>query len=139
MKVPALLGAAALFAAFPIQSTFAAEPPPAAAPAAATQTFSPIDLEALRAVVNQTVSVEGTIMAAAENKTQTVRYLNFTRNFKESLGLVFFAKKGGEEFSLEKLKAWEGKKVRVTGKVQDHNGNLQIEVERWDQVQEIPQ
>jgi hypothetical protein len=66
-----------------------------------------------------------------------VRYLNFTKNYKESLGLVFFVSKGGEAFALEKLTPWVGKKIRATGKVAEHNGALQFEIEKWDQVQEI--
>jgi RecJ-like exonuclease len=140
MKVPALFCAAALFAALPVSTVFSAEPPPAAAPAApadGTKVYSPIDLEALKTVINETVTIEGTIVAAAENKSGTVRYLNFTKNFKESIGLVLFVKKGGDDFAMDKLKAFEGKKVRVTGKVLEHTGNLQIEIDRLDQLQEI--
>lgn len=103
----------------------------------ASKMYSPTDLDALRAAMGQTVSVEGTIVASGEAKTKTVRYLNFTKNYKESLGLVFFVTKGGEEFTLDKLTAWVGKKVRATGKVGEHTGTLQIEIEKWDQVQEV--
>ncbi len=100
--------------------------------------FAPTDLAALRMVIGQPAAVEGTIMASGESKSKTVRYLNFTKNYKDSLGLVFFVSKGAEEFTLEKLTAWVGKKIRATGKVAEHNGTLQIEIEKWEQVQEIP-
>lgn len=141
MKVTALVCGAALVAAFLSSSGLAAEvkpQPSSAAPVAeAAKTYAPTDLDALRMVIGQTVSVEGTIVASGESKTKTVRYMNFTKNYKESLGLVFFVSKGGEEFALEKLTPWVGKKIRATGKVAEHNGALQIEIEKWTQVQEV--
>lgn len=114
------------------------KPSPAAPAPEAAKVFAPTDLDALRPVIGQIVAVEGTIVASGESKTKTVRYLNFTKNYKESLGLVFFASKGGEEFALEKLTPWVGKKVRATGKVGEHTGALQIEIEKWEQIKEVP-
>jgi RecJ-like exonuclease len=137
MKLNLLL-CAAIFSAVCLSSLGrAADETPKPSAADAAKMFSPTDLDALRGAMGQTVSVEGTIVASGESKTKTVRYLNFTKNYKESLGLVFFVSKGGEEFSLDRLSAWVGKKVRATGKVSEHTGSLQIEVEKWDQVQEV--
>ncbi|MEA3210405.1 MAG: hypothetical protein QOE70_3462 [Chthoniobacter sp.] len=111
---------------------------PAAASARAANVYGPTDLEALRTALGKNVTVEGTIVASGESKTKTVRYLNFTKNYRESLGLVFFVSKGGEEFALKRLAAWVGKKIRATGKVGEHDGSLQIEIEKWSQVQEVP-
>lgn len=142
MKVPSLLCAAAFLVLCVASGGLAADetPKPVPAPAAteAAKVYAPIDLEALRMVIGQPVTVEGTLMASGESKAKTVRYLNFTKNYKESVGLVFFASKGGEEFGLEKLNAWVGKKIRATGKLAEHNGALQIEIEKWEQVQEVP-
>lgn len=121
---------------------FAQTPPkPAAAAdvsADPSKVYAPTDLDALRAAIGQTVTVTGTIAASGESKTKTVRYLNFTKNYRESLGLVFFVSKGGDAFSLEKLNAWVGKKVRATGKVGEFNGTLQMEIEKLEQLQETP-
>lgn len=124
-------------------SAFAAEdtPPPEPTPAPAVdpaKVYSPTDLDALRPMLGQPVIIEGTLVASGESKSKTVRYLNFTKNYHESVGLVFFTSKGGDDFALEKLSAWVGKKVRVTGKLGDHSGSLQIEIEKVDQIQEVP-
>ena len=141
MNVTSLLCAAALAVAALSPALRAADekskPSPAAPSTDAAKIYSPTDLDALRAAIGQTVSVEGTIVASGESKTKTVRYLNFTKNYKESLGLVFFVGKGADDFALAKLTPWVGKKIRATGKVGEHAGTLQIVIEKWDQVQEL--
>jgi hypothetical protein len=141
MKLTSLLCAAVVgVACFSCTGLAVDESPKPAATASAVdaaKVFSPTDLDALRPMIGQTVSVEGTIVASGESKTKTVRYLNFTKNYKESLGLVFFVSKVGEEFALDKLTAWVGKKIRATGKVGEHTGTLQIVVDKMDQIQEV--
>lgn len=104
----------------------------------AEKVFAPTDLAGLKATDSKPVIVEGTLVAQGENKTGTVRYLNFTKNYKESLALVFMVGKGGEEFSKEKLGAFVGKKVRVTGPVSVFNEALQIKIDKLDQIQVQP-
>ena len=110
----------------------------AAAPAApASDTvYSPTDLEKLNTIrdSNATVIVEGVVTGQGANKEDSVRYLNFSRNWKESVALVFFVKKGGTAFSVEKLAGYVGKKVRATGKLTEYASNLQIEIEKMDQL-----
>jgi RecJ-like exonuclease len=121
-----------------------AEDKPAAAPAAppappaGDKIFAAKDLEALRAVKGQTVKVEGTILKQGESKTGTVRYLNFTDKYQESISLVFMVSKGGGDFTKEKLTNYVGKKVQVTGAVGEYNNNLQIEVASFDQIKLVP-
>ena len=112
---------------------------PAQAPAgfATARIFVPSDLENLRGVRGQIVTVEGTLVVAGESKSKTVRYLNFTNDYRESLALVFFVGKGGDLFSMEKLHSWIGKRVRATGKVSEYGSNVQMEIERWEQVLEM--
>jgi hypothetical protein len=139
MKVTAILCSLAI-ACLASAGLAANEAPKPAAPTPATEAgkvFAPTDLDALRMEIGKIVTVEGTIVASGESKSKTVRYLNFTKNYRESLGLVFFVSKGGDEFALEKLAAWVGKKIRATGKVAEHNGALQIEIEKLAQVQEV--
>lgn len=110
----------------------AAENPPA------TELVLPAtDLETLRMRIGQPVTVEGTVVRAGQNQAGSVRYLNFTQNFRESIALVFFVSKGGEDFALENLQTWVGKKVRVTGPVTEFNGQLQIEIAALDALKEV--
>ena len=113
---------------------------PAASPSAAAgdKTYAPQDLPALRAVLGQTVKVEGTIVKQGESKDAKVRYLNFTENYKESLALVFMVEKGDGDFSKEKLTNYVGKKVRATGMVADYKGSLQIEISALDRIKLVP-
>lgn len=109
-----------------------------AAEPAVEKIYAPTDLDALRAVLGQTVKVEGTIVKQGESKDAKVRYLNFSENYKETLALVFMVAKGGGDFSKERLTNYVGKKVQVTGAVADYKGSLQIEVRALDQLRLVP-
>jgi len=124
-------------AAFSLNSSVRAEDKTAAA-TAAPKKFDPKDLEGLRGARNEQVIVEGTIARSGESKSKSVRYLNFSENYRESVTLVFFVNKGGDLFAMEKLHKWIGKKVRATGKVTEYGSTMQIEIVKWDQLQEIP-
>jgi RecG-like helicase len=123
---------------------FAAEEKPAAAapaepaktaeaPAADTKTFLSTDLTLLRPLKGQKVNIEGTIAATGANKTDSIRYLNFTKNFRESVSLVFF----GNAVPKEKLADFVGKKVRVNGALEEYKEALQIKIANLDQIKVI--
>jgi DNA/RNA endonuclease YhcR with UshA esterase domain len=133
MKVRSLLLPLIVAATSALQ---AQAPAPPVAPVG--EPIDPKALDALKEKIGQVVAVEGIVVKAGENRTGTIRYLNFTQNYKESISLVFFASKAPEEFTKEKLEAWLNKKVRATGKVSEFNGQLQITIEKWDQVVEAP-
>ena len=118
----------------PAPAPAAADP---AAPAAAEAPLDPKALTVLKEKKGQKVTLEGTIAASGEGKTAVRRYLNFTKNFRESVSLVFLVSKNPEEFSKEKLAAWVGKKVRATGTLTEYSGSLQIEIEKLDQIVEV--
>ena len=133
MKTCALLIALALTI-----PALAEEKPAAPADAPPPKILAPTDLAGLKESASKPVTVEGTIAAQGENKTATIRYLNFTKNYKESLSLVFMVSKGGDAFAKEKLGEFVGKKVRVTGSVSSFNEALQIKIDKLDQVQVQP-
>jgi hypothetical protein len=116
----------------------AEEKPAEAAPKpAATEVYDPKALEVLRGKTGQIITVEGTIVRVGESKSGTHRYLNFTKLYRESVSLVFPIEKNPEEFKYDKLKAWVGKKVRATGTLSEYGSDLQLIVEKWDQVTEV--
>ena len=116
-----------------------APPTPPPAPAAAdVAVIAPNDLAKLKEMTGKPVVVEGTVSAQGENKTATIRYLNISKNYKETISLVFMVSKGGDEFSSEKLGAFVGKKVRVSGTVGTYNEALQIKIDKLDQIQIQP-
>ena len=102
-------------------------------PAADAKTFLPTDLTLLRPLKGQKVNIEGTIAATGANKTDSIRYLNFTKNFRESVSLVFF----GDKVPKEKLAEFVGKKVRVNGVLEEYKEALQIKVASLDQIKVI--
>lgn len=104
---------------------------------AETRVFAPTDLGPLRALLGETVIVEGAIARAGESKTKTVRYLNFTSDAGRGVALVFFVSADPEGFQLAALKGWIGKKVRVTGTLGEYRNSLQIKIARMDQLQEV--
>jgi hypothetical protein len=95
---------------------------------AVDETFSPTDLDGLRRKLNRRVAVEGTIVSSGQSKTGTVRYLNFTKNYRESLSLVFLAGRDRDAFPVGKLQQFVGKKVRIGGLVSERGGALQMRV-----------
>ncbi|HEX8310004.1 MAG TPA: hypothetical protein VF614_01730 [Chthoniobacteraceae bacterium] len=93
------------------------------------------DLDALRAVLGKEATAEGIIAMQGENRAGVVRYLNFADDYKKALGLVFFLNYSeGSTFTKEKLAQFVGKKVRVTGKIEEYNGALQIKINKLDQI-----
>lgn len=120
-----------------------ADAPKKAAPASAADApaevkiYSPTDLTTLKELKGHKIVLEGKIANAGANRTESIRYLNFTPNFRESVSLVFFATSGGGTFTKEKLGEYVGKKVRVNGTLSDYNGALQIRMESLDQMKVI--
>jgi hypothetical protein len=132
---------ALLFGTVAVAQEKAAEKPaapakPAEAPAE-LKTYAPTNLAALKEVKGQKIILEGKIATSGANRTDSVRYLNFTLNFRESASLVFFVNAGGGTFTKEKLAGYVGKKVRVTGPLSEYNGALQIRMESLDQIKVI--
>ena len=114
-----------------------AEPAKPAQAATELKTYAPTDLTALKEVKGQKVILEGKIAASGANRTESIRYLNFTQNFRESASLVFLANAGGGTFTKDKLAEYVGKKVRVNGTLSEYNGSLQIRMESLDQIKVI--
>jgi hypothetical protein len=131
---PAAPAPAAPAAPAPAEGAKPAEP---AAPAPAEAPLDPKALAVLKEKKGQKVTVEGTIIGTGEAKSAVRRYLNFTKNFRESVSLVLLVSKSPEEFSKEKVAAWVNKKVRATGTLTEYNGTLQIEITKPDQLVEV--
>ena len=102
------------------------------------EVFDPKALEALRGKTGQIITVEGTLIRVGESKSGTHRYLNFTKLYRESVSLVFPIEKNPDEFKYDKIKAWVGKKVRATGTLTEYGSDLQMVIEKWDQIVEVP-
>ena len=113
-------------------ATTPAEPAP-------TTAYAPTDLERLKLVKDKVAIVEGKVAATGENKAKSIRYLNYTKNFSESVSLVFFVAKDPTTFSRETLQTYVGKKVRATGTISEHRGSLQMVIDRIDQLQIVPE
>ena len=96
----------------------------------------PLDLAQMRRKIGAIVTVEGTIMDYGENRTGTLRYLNFSESYRNSLALVFFVKNNEEIFSKEKLESYIGKKIRVKGALREFQGKPQMLIDS-DQTIEV--
>ncbi len=82
------------------------------------------------------VVIEGTISRVGENKSGTMRFLNFLGTQRGDLSLVFFLEKWDGSLTSEMLNSYIGKKVRVTGRVSEYQGNPQLEITEASQIQE---
>jgi hypothetical protein len=146
MKLPFLAVLSLCAAAFaadtakpaePVKPATGSEPAKPAETVGEPKVYAPTNLEALKPLKGQKVVLEGKISNTGANKTDSIRYLNFTKNFRESVSLVFFANSGGGTFTKEKLAEFVGKTVRVTGTLSEYNGSLQIRMESLDQLKVI--
>lgn len=87
-------------------------------------------LEAL----GKSVVVNGTIGRFGENKSGTIRFLNFLGTQRGDISLVFFVEDNPVEFSQKTLESYIGRKVTVEGTVSEYNGTPQIEVRSLAQI-----
>ena len=73
------------------------------------------------------------------SKSGTVAYVNFA-GAHQGVALVFFFKPGQSAApnSEEELKQYVGKKITVSGKLEDYKGDLQIKVESTAQIKVEP-
>jgi hypothetical protein len=138
LSLPLIAACVLTIVLVPHRPVWAAEESPAKAdsvPQVAESAYSPTDLERLRSLKTKTVIIEGQIAALGENQTRSMRYLNFTKDYSQSVSLVFFVSKDPEKYSHEALSAYVGKRVRVVGPISEHKGNLQIVIDSLDRVQ----
>ena len=134
MKLHTLIIAALLFTPLAFAEDKKPEEPAKPAEPAADKVFAPTALEELKPMKGKKVIIEGPIVVQGENKSGSIRYLNFTAKFRESVSLTFFTSGADNKFTKEKLAEYVGKKVRVTGELGEFNGSLQIKVTSLDQL-----
>ncbi len=119
-----------------------ANTPPLPAPQALTETdpqagqliFSASEKEKILEQIGKEITVEGTISRAGENKSGTIRYLNFAGTQRGDLSLVFFLEGWQGGLTSEMLEAYLGKKVRVSGRVSEYQGNPQLVITEFSQI-----
>ena len=101
--------------------------------------LSPTDLATLRGHIGDQVEVQGTPTATGVSKSGTVAYVNFA-GAHQGLALVFFLKPNlqGGFGSEADLKQYVGKKIAVSGKLEEYKGDLQIKVETTAQIKVEP-
>ena len=101
--------------------------------------LDPTDLATLRGHLNEQVEVQGTPTKTGVNKSGTIVYMNFA-GAHQGVALVFFLKVGqtGGITGEADLKQYVGKKITVSGKLEDYKGDLQIKVESTAQIKVEP-
>lgn len=105
---------------------------PTAEPAAET-VIEAKDIEKLRAAVGQTVTVVGTVERTGKDSTSGMNFLNFGSSRGGFTVVVFPSNVPSFPEPPEQL--YRNKKVRITGKVEDHKGAPQIVLEKPEQVE----
>jgi tRNA A-37 threonylcarbamoyl transferase component Bud32 len=116
------------------------EPAAPAAPAppatAVADEVSPGDRARLLSLLGKPVVVRGTIGRYGENKSGTIRFLNFANSVRGDLALVFFVRSDEQEFTPARLRFLIGRQVTVRGTVSEYNGAPQIEISSMSQIAE---
>lgn len=137
MKFAARLSAPLCAAAFLCASACAgrAEVPKAAAvPVVAEIVYAPTDLAKLKPRVSHRVVLEGVIVATGKSRSGSTSYLNFTKNYRDSVSLVFLGASVAKEFPKEKLAEYVGRKIHIGGLLEERNGALQMRVFAAEQI-----
>lgn len=109
---------------------------PASAEAVDGKVFAASDLDGLKSMVGQAVTVEGTVAKMGQASGGTVRFLNFSQPFWKSVALVFFTEK--TRFPVETLESYVGKRVKATGTLSEYNSKLRLEIEQPEQIEILP-
>jgi hypothetical protein len=107
----------------------------AAQPAEPPQTFAPDQIDEIREKLGVEVIVEGATLSSGVSNSGTVRYLNFSQNWRSSVSLVFFPRRSNPPITDETLQAYVGKNIRVRGVLSEHNSALQIVIHTLAQIE----
>ena len=109
-----------------------------AVPIVAEIIYAPTDFAKLKPRLNRRVVVEGVIVATGQSRTGATSYLNFTKNYRESVSLVFLGTSVAKDFPREKLAGFVGKKIHVGGLLEERSGALQMRVFDVEQIKVLP-
>lgn len=109
-----------------------------AVPVVVEAIYAPTDLAKLKPRVNRRVVLEGVIVAMGKSRSGSTSYLNFTKNYRDSVALVFLGAVVAKDFPRERLAEFVGKKVHVGGLLQEHDGALQMRVFHTEQIRVLP-
>lgn len=117
-----------------------AEPQKAAAgvPIIAEAVHVPTDLAGLKKMLGRRVILEGKIVAFGNSSSGSTSYLNFTKNYRKSVSLVFLGTSGKAGIPKDQLEAFVGKKIHVGGLIEEWKGALQMRVFDLEQMRVLP-
>jgi hypothetical protein len=109
-----------------------------AIPVVAEIIYAPTDFAKLKPRVNHRVVLEGVIVATGKSRTGSTSYLNFTKNYRDSVSLVFLGASVAKDFPPERLAQFVGKKIHVGGILEERSGALQMRVFYPEQIRVLP-
>ena len=100
--------------------------------------YAPTDLAEFRKRVGRRVVIEGKIVATGSSRTGSTSYLNFTKNYHDSVSLVFLGTSGAKGIAKADIAAFVGKKIHIGGILEERNGALQMRVFDLEQIKVLP-
>ena len=107
-------------------------------PVVAEVIYTPTDFAKLRPRVNRRVVLEGVIVATGNSRSGSTSYLNFTKNYRDSVSLVFLGASVAKDFPKQRLAEFVGKKIHVGGLLEERSGALQMRVFYPEQIRVLP-
>ena len=140
MRFPARIFTLRYAAAFLLAGIVEAEPVKtgSAVPVVAEIIYAPTDFARLKPRLNRRVVLEGVIVASGQSRTGSTSYLNFTKNYRDSVSLVFLGASVAKDFPKERLAEFVGKKIHVGGLLEERSGALQLRVFYPEQIRVLP-
>lgn len=86
--------------------------------------------------VGQAVTVEGTVVKVTFSRRSNTTFLNFGQPYPDQVFTAVVFRSAASQFP--NPQQWEGKRVRVTGRVRLYQGKPEIVLERPSQLQAAP-
>ena len=106
-------------------------------PVVVEKVYQPTDLAGLRKRLGRRVVIEGKIVAMGRSRSGGTSYLNFTKNYRDSVSLVFLGTKGANGISEEQIVALVGRTIHIGGLIEERSGALQVRVLAMEQIREL--
>jgi hypothetical protein len=102
--------------------------------ASVSKALKAVNLESFRTLVSKDVVFEGTVVKTFAPKTNSVLVLNFAKDFKTAISAALRPK---DYAAFPDLKALEGKRVLISGKLEDYKGRLEVVLTKPEQIKLI--
>lgn len=99
--------------------------------------WNPKEIASLGPHLGRRITIQGTPIELGDNRSGTAFYLNFTRNYKDSVAVVMFLSNDPDGFTRENLQPFIGRPIQVTGILDEYRGSYQIKLADLSEIRPL--